>query len=394
MSLSSKLIEYVYKHRNEDVRTLALSQKEIEGIDLKVALSAIQARQRLTHKWPEWANHPDVFIPASIMVEQASSPDTAWYKNRFVQHRDWRVLDLSGGMGADSYAFAEVAHAVHYLDISEERSAAAAHNFHALGISNIHCHTGKAESLGIELATQIQPNLIYIDPDRRPAASGRVFLLEESLPDITTLLPRLKEAAPHAHQLVKLSPMADIDYLTQRLDQHFDLHVISVRREAKELLLHFHPRASYTLTAVEIQRDRCYFASAPMGIKSETPTSEEIGDYLYDLFPAFSKIGYNALGLDFPVWKPALHTHFYFSKQYLPQFPGRHFRILESNLGEKKWLKRVTKSPIHLLAKNLPTSTDQLRKQLRVTEGGTDFLIAYGDQKAKRRFLLAQLIEP
>ena len=105
-------------------------------------------------------------------------------------------------------------------------------------------------------------------------------------------------------------------------------------------------------------------------------------------------MGYEHLGLENPVWKPARHTHLYFSEELLPDFPGRAFELLEHNHGGKRWLKEVARQPLHLQAKNLPTSTDQLRRQLKVKEGGDLFLFAYADEAGKRNFVLARRVEP
>ena len=113
---------------------------------------------------------PEVFVPEAVVVEQSSSPETAAYKSQFVP-TDGTVLDLSGGMGADSFAFAKVAKAVTYLELSQERAELAAHNFKALGCGNICCHTGAAEVEGLALVKELQPDLIYLDPDRRPSAA-------------------------------------------------------------------------------------------------------------------------------------------------------------------------------------------------------------------------------
>ncbi|MDO5017459.1 MAG: class I SAM-dependent methyltransferase [Porphyromonas sp.] len=393
MKPSRELIDYVWAHKDEDVRKLALGGKQPpQGYTLAEALNAIQARQKLKVKWKEWWDCPDLFIPEPVIVEQASGPETALYKSRFAAD-GWRVLDMSGGMGADSYAFAQKARAVTYIDASEERADIARHNFRHLGQSNITCHTGRAEVEGLELARLLQPELIYIDPDRRPGAEGRVFLLEESSPDITTLLPRLTDHSSNSEIVVKLSPMADLRYLEERLPQPFDTHVVALRREAKELLLHFHAAARYRTTAVELQADRCTVITADAESYRDTPVREAVGSYLYDLYPAFAKVGYERFDLDDPVWKPATHTHLYFSDRLTTQFPGRAFQVLDSNHGDKKWLKQVSKEPLHLLAKNLPLTTDQLRRQLKIREGGNHFLFAYAVESGKRQFVLARRVD-
>ena len=141
------------------------------------------------------------------------------------------ILDLTGGLGVDSWAFAQVAERVVYFERNEELAAAAGRNFQRLGAGNIdvRCETVTPQT---ELP---EADLIYADPARRDAAGRKVFLLEDCTPDILTLLPTLLKKAPAV--LVKLSPMADLAMLAERLGPALrEIHVVECDGEVKELL--------------------------------------------------------------------------------------------------------------------------------------------------------------
>ena len=141
------------------------------------------------------------------------------------------ILDLTGGLGVDSWAFAQVAERVVYFERNEELAAAAGRNFQRLGAGNIdvRCETVTPQT---ELP---EADLIYADPARRDAAGRKVFLLEDCTPDILTLLPMLLKKAPAV--LVKLSPMADLAMLAERLGPALrEIHVVECDGEVKELL--------------------------------------------------------------------------------------------------------------------------------------------------------------
>ncbi|MDN4754386.1 SAM-dependent methyltransferase [Porphyromonadaceae bacterium W3.11] len=389
--LSKELLRFVYDHREDDVRQLAFHKDKYPEINLSIALDAIQARQKLKKKFPDWAEQPDFFVPHSVMVEQASSLETARYKERFIQDKSWVVLDLSGGLGGDSYALSEKAGTVHYMDISEERTAIAEHNFKVLGRDNVICHSGAAEHEGLNLAESIQPDLIFMDPDRRPEHKGRVFLLEDALPDITELLPRLMTSVPKAELLVKLSPVIDLDYLKERLPIRFDIHMLGVRREAKELILHIHPGASYEQYAVEMLGNHTMILHGTK-LRNEIAIQSEIGQYMYDLYPTIAKIGLEHFYPNLTLWKPDRHTHLFFSESLIRDFPGRTFKVLEHNMGDRRWLKQVCKEPLHLVAKNIPVQTDRLRQQFKIREGGNKFLFAFGNVDKKTQYVLAEIV--
>ena len=141
------------------------------------------------------------------------------------------VLDLTGGLGVDSWAFSQVAERVVYFERNEELVEAARRNFARLGADNIElrCETVTPET---ELP---EADLIYADPARRDAAGRKVFLLEDCTPDILTLLPMLLRKAPAV--LLKLSPMADLTMLAERLGPALqEIHVVELDGEVKELL--------------------------------------------------------------------------------------------------------------------------------------------------------------
>ena len=141
------------------------------------------------------------------------------------------VLDLTGGLGVDSWAFSQVAERVVYYERDAELAAAAGRNFAKLGADNIEvrCETVTPDT---ELP---EADLIYADPARRDAAGRKVFLLEDCTPDILTLLPMLLRKAPTV--LLKLSPMADLTMLAERLGPALrEIHVVELDGEVKELL--------------------------------------------------------------------------------------------------------------------------------------------------------------
>ena len=159
------------------------------------------------------------------------------------------ILDLTGGLGVDSWTFSQVAERVVYFERSGELAEAARRNFERLGAANIEvrCETVTPET---ELP---EADLIYADPARRDAAGRKVFLLEDCTPDILTLLPMLLRKAPTV--LLKLSPMADLAMLTDRLGPALrEIHVVELDGEVKELLCLLHPNSDPSEPEIVIVR--------------------------------------------------------------------------------------------------------------------------------------------
>ena len=200
--------------------------------DILQDLDDAQAR-RLARKLPEWAA-VGAEVPSALSLEQCSSSATAGYKASVAGQAAaaaMTVLDLTGGLGVDSWAFSQVAERVVYFEREATLAEAAKRNFARLGVSNIEvrCETVTAETVLPEA------DLIYADPARRDAAGRKVFLLEDCSPDILTLLPMLLQKAPTV--LLKVSPMADLAMLADRLGPALrELHVVEFDGEVKEIL--------------------------------------------------------------------------------------------------------------------------------------------------------------
>jgi len=221
------------------------------------------ARAKAGAKIPDWAG-ADLEYPSALCLEQCSSSAAAAHKARiaagFLPRISGngclsrisgngclpRIADLTGGLGADAYAFSKVASAVWYNERDAVLAAAVERNFARLGVRNVEFHSfevgldGKAAGVDVlpewlQSLRAFAPDLIYLDPARRSAAGKKVFLLEDCSPDIAALWPLLLEVAPVV--MVKLSPMADITMVCRRLGGHVsEVHVVGLDRECKELV--------------------------------------------------------------------------------------------------------------------------------------------------------------
>ena len=349
--------------------------------------------RKVARKLPEWAA-ADAEIPSVLSLEQSSSSATASYKSILAAStsRSGQVVDLTGGLGVDSWAFSKVAERVVYYERDAELAEAAKRNFARLGVDNIevHCETVTPET---DLP---EADLIYADPARRDAAGRKVFLLEDCTPDILTLLPMLLQKAPAV--LLKLSPMADLSMLADRLGPALEqIHVVELDGEVKELLclLRRDPAPTEPEIIVSVLRKGDSGSAAGMTIEVAEMKMEEKratavryavevqpGDTLLEPCPALLKAG--AFRLPCERWgllKLAHSTHLYLlppltGAEEASSAPGNRFfkawRVREVlPLGAaafKNLRKRYPRAEV--TARNLPLGSDALRKKLGIAPGG------------------------
>ena len=228
---------------------------------------------KLASKLPSWAAAAGkLVVPSAVNLEQCSSEAAARFKASIAARiagtalpaateedasgaapaserggpgsgRPKAIADLTGGLGADTFAFAGLFERVLHNDADASLSAAVQQNFALLGVSNVvfSCHDTAPGELAF--VRSFAPDIIYLDPARRDGAGRKVFLLEQCSPDLLSLEDELLGICPDV--LVKLSPMADISMLRERLGGSFRaLWIVSLGGECKELLCHLHRGAA------------------------------------------------------------------------------------------------------------------------------------------------------
>ena len=351
--------------------------------DIMAGLDSDRA-QKVARKLPAWAAVDGLEIPSALSLEQCSSSATALYKQALIASRSGElaadvplriVLDLTGGLGVDSWAFAQVAERVVYFERNEELAAAAGRNFQRLGAGNIdvRCETVTPKT---ELP---EADLIYADPARRDAAGRKVFLLEDCTPDILTLLPMLLRKAPAV--LVKLSPMADLAMLAERFGPALrEIHVVECDGEVKELLClllrdNASPEPDIVVARLNADVRFVFKVSEERAAEAVYAAGVQPGDVLLEPCPALLKAG--AFRLPCARWalrKLAPSTHLYLA----PSAPGtdnhyfKAWRVCDTlPFGAAAFKALKQRYPrADVTARNLPLGSAELQKRLGVASGG------------------------
>ncbi len=321
-------------------------------------------------------------IPTALALEQCSSEETARYKCRLLAalfpEGVGLLCDLTCGLGIDSLAFSSIARKVVSFERSGELAEAARRNFSRLDAANIEV---RCAEVGAE-SDLPGCDVIFADPARRSGTGRKVFRLEDCSPDIRPMLPMLLSKAPAV--LLKLSPMADISLLASELGACLSqVHIVSLRSEVKELLclLQRGHAGGYRITAAEIA------AGGEESSLSFSPDEEREavarfspapapGCLLLEPRAALMKSGaYKSLCSRFGIAKIAASTHLYVCGEASPEpFRGlfKVFRIAEVRPFCSREIKALGRlcPDAEVSARNLPLSSDDLRKKIGATGGG------------------------
>lgn len=370
-------LAFIQKHRDDDVTKLILKATQFKDLDVKKLAAQILSRQKASKKLPEWAALEKLIFPPSLSVEQSSSEATAKYKSSLIKGKT--LIDITGGMGVDSYYLSKNFEKTHYFEQQEEVAKTAEYNFGLLSANNIQVHN--ADSIEGIQKNNIYADWIYADPARRDANKQKVVLLSDCAPDVKFHLPELFKHAPNV--LVKTSPLLDIDLAAQELKSVREVHVIGYEQECKELLFNINKeytddfliRARVINSAGEIiyKLDFTRNQEREVIIEFSEPLS-----FLYEPHPAILKAGaFKYLCVAFNVKKLAAHSHLYTSKNLVSDFPGRTFSIIAVCKPDAKEIGQfVPANKANLTIRNFPAKIDDLRKKWRLKEGGDIYLFA------------------
>jgi hypothetical protein len=385
-------LAFIQKHSEEDVTRLILKSGQFKDLDVQKLAAQILSRQKAARKLPEWSSVEKLIFPPSLSVEQSSSEATAKYKSSLVKGKT--LIDITGGMGVDSYYLGRNFEQTHYFELQKEVAGTAAYNFNLLKAEHITVHN--ADSIEALQHGRWEADWIYADPARRDANKQKVVLLSDCAPDVKTHLPTLFEHAPDV--LLKTSPLLDIDLAVQELKSVKEVHVIGYEQECKELL--FIVNKDYSGQEPVIRARVIDADGTPLHTLDFTRLQErEAGThfseplaYLYEPHPALLKAGaFRSLCVAFGVQKLAPHSHLYTSDHPVAEFPGRIFEVCGVCKPDMKEIAVFVKDQkANLTIRNFPGKIDDLRKKWRLKEGGNFYLFATTLFNGKKAVVVAR----
>ena len=384
MNSAQSVDDFIVKHAKKSTAELALLLSKNQELPKEYIINQINGKQKAPNKFPFLSQFPQFIFPSPRALSQASSEKTARYKAAILKANS--VLDLSGGMGMDSYFFAQHAKHFDYVEMNEKLVETVQANFETLEAVNITCHCAKAEDF-IEQTTR-EYDLVYLDPDRR-SAKEKAFKIDDCEPNIATLLPQIWKKSKHC--LVKLSPMLDIQQALTQLPFCKEVHVVSVDNDCKELLflLEHNFENEPLVKCVNLHKTgEDYFE---FYVKEERHASVYFSDvetYLYEPNSAVMKAGaFKILGQQFDLKKLATNTHLYTSTELQGNFPGRRMEVLEVSKPKKGLTQQA-----NIVCRNFSMKPEQLKKKYNIKDGGSQFLYAFSLEDGSKKFVLGELV--
>ncbi|MCI7119076.1 MAG: SAM-dependent methyltransferase [Prevotella sp.] len=425
--------EFILQHRLSNPRDLALQARRYPDVDMPYALNQIQGWQTARQKLPSWAACDGVVYPPHLNMEQCSSEPTARYKQQVV--RRWlarlgagqggaatSMADLTGGFGVDFSFTSRCFASATYVERNAALCDVVRGNLPCLGIANAQVMCAEAEDC---LATMPQQTMLFLDPARRDEHGAKTVLIADCTPDVCHLLPLLMSKARFV--MLKLSPMLDWHKAIVDLQGTVrEVHIVSVGGECKELLLVLAAldgaassadtgsngvEAGVRVCCVDImakadaegEYKRSEFCYTIGDASENTPTPSTLNpqpstlksQFLLEPNASIMKAGcFAELGKAYGIRAISSNSHLFLSADRVEGFPGREFVVEAVTTLNKRQLKETLGSlqQANISVRNFPMSVAELRKRLKLRDGGDTYIFATTTREGERVLIVGHKV--
>ena len=419
--------EFVKQFRQADPRKLALQASRYPDVDMPYALNQIQGWQTAQRKLPSWAACNGVVYPPHLNMEQCSSEPTARYKQQVARRWAERIpnasrtsmTDLTGGFGVDFSFTSRCFDCATYVERNASLCDVVSANLPRLGIRNAQVKCAEAEAVLERMEPQ---TMIFLDPARRDEHGAKTVLIADCTPDVCQLLPSLMQKSQFV--MLKLSPMLDWHKAIVDLDGKVrEVHIVSADGECKELLLVLapdgkpevqvfcvdiqsrpdsegqYPRSEFVYSiATNAQEEVMENNSKLDNSTSAQPTNSTFNiqhstlppatnstfniqhsTFLFEPNASVMKAGcFDEIARAYGVSAISRNSHLFLSDHEIDGFPGRSFAIDAVTTMNKRQLRQTLSGmkQANIAVRNFPRSVAELRKRLKLNDGGDTYIFA------------------
>lgn len=368
--LHKEVQDYIQENLASDITTLILKGSPFESISVQELANQIIAKQKSKTKLPTWFTSNAIYYPNKLSIEQSSSELTAQYKSGIVSGNT--LIDITGGFGVDTLYFARKYNNVVHCEMDTALSEIVSHNLKHLSVSNVETFSG--DGIHYLENTDKKFDTIYVDPSRRHDHKGKVFLLKDCLPNIPENLDLLFEKSNTI--LIKNSPILDLSSTIKELACVKEIHIVAVHNDVKELLflLEKYYQSSISIHTVNFTKQQTQQFSYQYNT-SEKALYSEPKRFLYEPNGAILKSGaFHEIALRFQLFKLHQHSHLYTNEHLVHDFPGRIFEVVAMFPFDKRLKKKLGLTKANITTRNFPKSVSQIRKELKIKDGGENYL--------------------
>ena len=404
-------------------RRVESSEREVESLELRVESSEreVESSELRVENSEGEVNNFSSGQPATLNSQLStlnSQPATLNSQLSTLNCHASSMTDLTGGFGVD-FSFTSCAFAsATYVERNAQLCHMVEHNLPLLGIDNAKVVCADAVDY---LSTLDMQTMIFLDPARRDQHGAKTVMLADCTPDVVQLLPQLLKKSRFT--MLKLSPMLDWHKAVEDLQGTVrEVHIVSVGGECKELLLVLSEEIESELkvfcadleagggsgeaglsggSSGSSSSSCSSFSSEPSspshpstpslsaslfvyapGSSRPAPNSKlktQNSKFLHEPNASIMKAGcFDELAAAYGVSPVSRNSHLFLSAEPVDGFPGRSFSIERVTTLNKRELRQALAGieKANIATRNFPLSVAELRKRLKLKDGGDVYIFA------------------
>ena len=368
----------------KNIFDLRLKYPEISIEDAQAVFELRKMIEKLPKKIPSWVSK-GVVIPDKAL-QQCTSEAVAKYKASLFQGEI--MVDITGGIGVDDWAFSKNFNTIISYEIDQEINECAVHNFSKLGLKNVERILGNA---AIQLEKLPKADLIYIDPDRRSSATKGISI-DQMEPNLNEIIPILWQKTDNI--LIKLSPLFDIKMCLSIWNNISFIKVISEKNDVKEIaiLLKKGYNQRTEISAINLDQDYTFEFSQEINLVSASDHHHlhknqlNQGEFLY--FPLHALIKANLTDTYFEKYQISklFNTPYYVSNEQFFDIACNAYEVIAVLKSDKKsiknYFKKIKNFRASLIVKGMKLENrEKWIEHIGLKEGGQDLILMHSANK-------------
>jgi len=326
----------------------------------------------------------------SLSLEQSTGETIARYIAQRFQP-EWQVADLTCGLGGNTIFLAERVSHVMAIDLEAEKIICAQENALAYDVATkINFIVGDA-FLNIDK----KADAFFLDPARDRAGMTKTRSFLNSRPNLLDILPQLFTVTHNV--AVKISPAFAYEEL-KLLPEVPEVEIISEDNNCKVAMLWFGSFKTASRRATCFKKNSLFSLTDKAGAAAIVSPLKK---YLYEPDKAISKAHLiDEVALKFSLAKIDYDLSFLTGDQLLVESESNIFRkfiIITSGSFSLKSFQIVLKNyqidQAEIVAKHFKMTADELRKRLKIKEGGSIVIVLTTLDNQKKVFILAKKVD-
>lgn len=379
-------IRFLESNINADINALRLKKFSDISFDIKFAILQIECKNRIKKKLPELYCNNLFLFPNVLSTEQCTAEVIAKFHSSLIDKND-SVLDMTAGLCVDTFYISQKAKCVTAVEISEDIATIAKFNMQNMSDNILVLNQDSLEYIN---DCSQKYNVIFIDPARRGNNNKRLFGLSDCHPNVIELIPNLKSLGNILY--IKASPMIDISQSIKELNSNVtDVWIIGVNNDCKELLFKVDLTVNnieeqpliHTINFVGNNERQELTLKKSNELPYNVPSSQiKSNQYMYEPNSCIMKAGiYYSLSSKYNVSQIQQNSHLFISDNYIVDFPGRKFQIIEIIPFKNRELNSIKKKypQMNVSVRNFKLSADELKNKLKVNDGGNIYTFGTTD---------------